>query len=116
MENLADIKDYVNKILKKIQQNADFKFLGNNLVKRRTVDDLVCCIIAKLPDEYNKKMQTASGRYVSMGNFAKFQSTLRQKCWWSSSSYWIKISDAEAFGTAFLNSLPRDLKRLEEER
>lgn len=68
MVEIDAIKEYFKKLQKVIELESTFTFANIYIVKKSKMDDIICCIYAKLPDSYKKmlKSKTAAGQYNSV--------------------------------------------------
>ena len=56
MYDITELKGYFKKIQEALY-NAEFSFLGYKFVKKNRIDDLLCCIIAVLPDIFKSALK-----------------------------------------------------------
>ena len=54
MHNTDELKNYFSKLQKVIERDALISLFDRALVKKSSIDDILCCIFAKLPDTYKK--------------------------------------------------------------
>lgn len=115
MSDIEAINDYIKKIQKRVRYNSDFHIAGKYLIKKTVIEDLLCCVFAKLPDYYVRLLRSNNKRFASIGMYLHLQNVLKKTCWWSSSSYFIKLSELDEVAKQFLINLPKDLKKIESE-
>ena len=59
MEDVVAVKDYFKKLQRAVNEEAEFTFFSFKFVKKNRIDDLLCCILALLPDSYNREICTS---------------------------------------------------------
>lgn len=57
MTDIAEVLSYFKKLKRVIAQEADFSLGNIKLVKKNKIDDVLCCILAELPDSYKRLMK-----------------------------------------------------------
>lgn len=114
MADIAAIKDYLKKIQRTVNLDADFTFFGKRYVKKNKLDTLICCVLAKLPDEYKKKMTRGDAkRFSSMVSLNLLQGVLTKKFWLNSDVYEVDLSKANKLITTFSSTVQRDINTIE---
>lgn len=58
MAEIDAIKDYLKKLRKVINFEAAFVFFDIGIYKKNKIDDILCCIYAKLPASYKRALKT----------------------------------------------------------
>ena len=56
MEDLTDLINYFKKLQRVVVRDIDFKFLNNSFIKKNKIDDVLCCILASLPNVYKRNI------------------------------------------------------------
>lgn len=115
MADIVAIKDYIKKLQKIINFDAEFKLFGYNLVKKRKIDDMLCCIIASLPDSYKKMLRNKGNiqEYSSMLSYATLTKFLAKKFFLDSNLCMVNVSQVNKFLSNILVTIERDIRDIE---
>ena len=115
MENIIAIKDYLKKLQKVINFEHTFNFFGSHLVKKSKIDDIVCCIYAKLPDSYKKlqKSKVGSEKYSSILSYNILTKLLAQKFFLDKNLCIINVAEANKLIGSVLTSIERDIYNIQ---
>lgn len=112
--NVIEIKNYFKKLRIVVSTSADFSFLGFVFVKKNKIDDVLCCILATLPDKYKKYLHTEFAKPVpTMHLYALLYGTVKQKCLFNSQVYMVNKKKAINYISNIISGIERDLIYLE---
>lgn len=116
LEDIAAIKDYLKKLQKVIDYDATFSFLGIKLVKRSRLDDVLCCIYAKLPGSYKKMLKTKVDvkRYNSVLCYSLITKLLSKKFFLDPNLCVVRVSEIAKLIQSVLSTIERDIKSIEQ--
>ena len=106
--------DYFKKMQRVINYEADFTFFDVKLIKKSKIDDLLCCIIATLPESYKKMMKQKEGDNLKsiVGYKLLFKSTKR-KFIFSSNLYLVESVNAIKYLNSIIKWLEKDIVFIE---
>lgn len=116
MDDLRAILDYINKIQRTIEYNADLSLGNSKFVKKDKVDNLLCCVLAKLPDKFKKKMRVPGNKYRSVGAFKLLQDVITKKAWYMPSMYKVDISKAKQLIASINSYIAKDLEEIDQNK
>ncbi len=116
MEEIVAIKEYLKKLQKIINFEHVFSFGGLHLVKKARIDDIFCCIYAKLPDSYKKmlKSKTDIQRYGSVLSYSVLTKLLARKFFLDKNLCMVNLSEANKLIGTVLTSIERDINAIEQ--
>lgn len=115
MTEVEALIDYINKIKKLIQYNADFSFLNKRYIQKDKIDTLLICALGKLPQSFKKKMRVSNNKYNSINAFSLFQKRITVKAWFAPSMYAIDYAEALKLMDIIVRNIKRDIVNLENE-
>ena len=110
MTDINAIVNYFEKLQKIIIHYSDLSFGNKKFIKKNKIDDILCCIIAKLPDEYKK---TNIDRYKSVKIFKNLYSQLRQPFFLMPNHYMINYDNVNLLLMQIKNTLVQDINTIE---
>lgn len=116
MADIITIKDYLKKLQKIINFDAEFKFGGLYLVKKRKIDDITCCIIASLPDSYKKMLKTKNDvqKYNSVLSYGLLTKLLNKKFFLDKNLCMVNVNEVNKLIGAILVTIERDINSIEQ--
>ena len=113
--DIAAIKDYLKKIQRVVTMDVDFNLFGTRLIKREKIDNLLCCVLAKLPKEYQKLMREGvSKRYSSVLSLSALQKELSKTFWLNKNYYSVDLNVVNKLTISILSSIQHDLEAMEQ--
>ena len=113
MDKIEEIKDYLKKLNILITKNAEFTFIDVNFVKKTKVDDLLCCIIAVLPDKYKKFLKTKEGKKLSsVINYNIMIKSLIRPFFFNKNFYMVEYKKVSACINRIIITIERDIAYL----
>lgn len=114
-EDFKIVKDYFKKLQRTIIVNPDFKLFKVVLVKKNKIDDILCCIFAKLPDSYKKMLHsTGSSKFGSILSYNVLLKVIKTKFFLSQDLYVIDAGKAVRLIDTILKTLQNDIKAIDE--
>ena len=114
MEDMAVIRDYLKKIQRVVSLEADFNFFGTKLIKKEKIDDLLCCVYAKLPDKFKKYLKDGKiKKYNSVVTFSLLHNALTKPFKFNKNFYAIDPNHIKSTIAPLLTSIERDIRMME---
>ena len=118
MTEIADIiaiKDYLKKLQKIINFDHTFSFAGVRLVKKSKIDDILCCVYAKLPESYKKMLKTKVDvqRYNSVICYGMLTKLLARKFFLDKNMCILHITEINKLLSAVILGIERDINNIE---
>ena len=110
MTDIDAIVKYFEKLQKIILHDSDLNFGNKKFIKKAKLDDILCCIIAKLPDEYKK---SKIEKYRSISLFKNLYNHLRQKFFLLPSHYMINVNEVNLALTQIKKTIIQDIESIE---
>ncbi len=116
MADIIAIKDYLKKLQKIINFDAEFKFFSYNLIKKRKIDDITCCIIASLPESYKKMLKTKNDiqKYSSVLSYGLLTKLLARKFFLDKNLCMVNTGEVNKLISAIIVTIERDIKNIED--
>ena len=112
-ETSIEIKKYLRKLVKIINEEASFTFFKVKIVEKKRIDDILCCVDATFPDEYKAYVKKHGPKSLkTAGQYRQLLDSIRRKFWLNPDSYAVLYSDAIGLISLITNSLDADFKRL----
>lgn len=112
--DLLELKNYFKKLQKTIIRDADINFFSFSFFKKNRIDDILCCIIATLPDLYKKNMRTDLGKKLgSVIAYNALFNAIKKKCPFNSTMYMVDVSNANRLIYTIINTIERDISYIE---
>ena len=116
MTKTDDVKIYLKKLQRVILKEAVFTFFSWKLIEKNKIDDILCCILATLPDDYKAVMKTSRKRnFISMVSYDTLQKYLKRKFKLNPNVYLIKHRLAINIITTILTTIEKDVIFIENE-
>ena len=116
-ELLANLNGYYDKLIKILRHEASFKLAGNGIYDKTRIDDVMCCIDANFPKEfqqYKEKYGNMDSQIKTLKLNSQLLTTIKRKPPIGSSSYMIKINEAIAIVECLKRTVAQDLRRIRE--
>lgn len=113
MVEVEAIIEYLNKIKKVLDFGAEMHFMNKRYIKKDKVDTLLCCVLAKLPTSFKRKMRVAGNKYSSISAFKLLQDNLTRKAWFGGAMYSVDYARSRQLIDSVLASIRRDIQNLE---
>jgi hypothetical protein len=111
---MQELNKYLKKLELLILNGGEFTFLHTKLVKKNSIDDLLCCIEASIPDEYKEYVKKKSTKKMeSELLYAALKSFIQNKFMFSSSLYSVQYKRAAKIITDYQRALNSDLKYIQ---
>ena len=109
-EVVVEVKKYILKLKKIIQNEATFVFFTNKLVNKKKIDDILCCIEGALPSDYAEYIKKYGVNSLQSNIFLqKVHQAIKNKFMMSSDSYLVDYKKTEKMLFLFITNLREDL-------
>ena len=116
MYDSGELKEYLKKFVN-IMKKPEFSVFDYKFLKKSRVDDLLCCILAVMPENYKetaKKLRDADKKeYPSMLAYSMFITVVRANAPLSKDLYVVKDSAVNQLIKTMIDYFDRDLKKIE---
>ena len=111
MDDIEQINIYFKKLQRTINFDAQFRFAGIAFIKKNKIDDLLCCIIASLPESYKKMMRLPeeNKKLKSLIFYNNLFNCIKQKCFFSADLYQVNLNLANTLITSILSTIGKDI-------
>lgn len=114
MADVENIKDYFKKLQRVILSEVDFTFFGSAFIKKNKIDDVLCCILATLPEIYKKNLNGEDGKKLSsMIAYKVLFNSIKGKCIFNPNVYGMNRANINSLINTIVRSLERDIAYLE---
>ena len=115
MSDIDLIIDYFRKLERTIMYDADFAFIDVRLVKKNKIDDLICCILASLPESYKKMMrQKEKSKFSAIILYDLMFKSIKRKFILNSGVYLVEAENAKRYIESIIRSIGKDISIIEE--
>ena len=116
MTDIAELKNYFIKVQKAVH-SADLSIFGICLVKSSRIDDLLCCILALLPDSFKATMKKriSLDEYPSVSCYNRLSKIIKKPFILSSDYYIFNKNEVATLLMTITKNIERDIKKIEEE-
>lgn len=113
--DIIAIKDYLKKLQKVVNFDHSFSFAGIRLVKKSKIDDILCCVYAKLPESYKKMLKTKVDvqRYNSVLCYGLLTKLLAKKFFLDKNLCIIHITEVNKLISSVILGIERDINNIE---
>ena len=113
--DIIAIKDYLKKLQKVVNFDHSFSFAGIRLVKKSKIDDILCCVYAKLPESYKKMLKTKVDvqRYNSVLCYGLLTKLLAKKFFLDQNLCIIHITEVNKLISSVILGIERDINNIE---
>ena len=116
LESTQEIKKYLRKLLRLIENEASFTFFTTKLVDKGRVDDIICCVEASFSEEYKTYIRKLGGKNLrSYRSWQQALKVLKNSFKLSGSLYSIKTADALRYINEIISEIDSDYKTVYEE-
>jgi hypothetical protein len=113
---MLELKKYLRKLEGLISTGADFTFFNTKLVKKKLIDDLLCCIEATIPVEYKEFIKKKSDkRWESATLYYALKSSIQNRFMFSSSLYSVQYKRVSRVVMDYQRAMKSDLKYIQRE-
>ncbi len=117
MADIIAIKDYFKKLQRAINEDADFTFFNIKLAKKNRIDDLLCCVLALLPDSYKKALKkravNVADQLTSVSAYNRLEKLIKKPFLLNSEIYVVQYNEALSLIRAITSNIERDINKLE---
>lgn len=113
-ETISNLISYFNKLKKVIMYDTEFSFFGYKLVKKSKIDDILCCILAILPDSYKNMLKRKEGsKFTSILSYNLMFNAIKNKFVLNPDCYLISYNDAVKYIQTITRDLEKDIVKIE---
>ena len=114
MADINELLNYFKKLQRVINFDATFSLFGRTFIRKNKIDDLLCCILATLPESYKKMMRSDQSKNLkSIVCYSNLFKTIKQKCIFSSNVYQVNVENANKLIVSILATLEQDINYVE---
>lgn len=111
---LLELKNYFKKLQRTIIRDADLKIFKYSFLKKNKIDDILCCVIATLPDTYKKNMRSNTGQKLgSVIAYNALFNAIKKKCPFSANKYMVDVSKVNRLIDTIIGTIARDISYIE---
>ena len=111
-EVIANVKKYLQKLDKTINNRSSFTFGKTKIVKKSSIDDILCCVEAALPSEYREHIKKFGSMSLKSNSYlTKIHTAIKNKFILSTDVYAVKFGEIAPLSTLFINELRKDLDK-----
>ena len=116
MDDIQGLKNYFKKLKRIIMTEADLKFFRFSFVKKNKIDDVLCCVYAKLPDSYKKMLKTKTNvkQYNSVMCYGLLTKLLAKKFFLDKSLCVVNVTEVNKLLSSVILSIERDINKIEQ--
>ena len=112
-EKTQELKKYIKKLIKFINNESTFKFMKTRLVDKTRVDDIICCIDASFPKEYLDHLKKIGGNHLkSTALYTEMLNAIKNPFWLSPSLYSVNYNAFNVTANAFIKNIDSDIKKV----
>lgn len=108
------LHEYFKKLNRVLETEADFNFFGCKIIKKNCIDDVLCCILATLPQSYKNILKEAKAkRFSSMIAYKLLFNSVKQKFILNSNVYLVNSNNAKKYIRTFIDNIEGDIDYIE---
>ena len=110
-KKLKNINNYLKKIQMIISNNSFFTIFGFNFVKKKSIDDIFCCIEGSFPEEYKNAIKKLGKKKLKgYSIYLEFLNSFKKHKSISSKHYLVKQNEILAQSSTLKSLLATDFK------
>lgn len=110
MEETAELKKYLRKLLDSIENDAVFIFGNISLVETKRLDDIFCCIEVSWPEEYKNYIKQQGGILLTCPKLYKqIKQATKNKFFFSSNYCVVRRKQAISLIRVLISSINNDM-------
>ena len=112
MDNTNEVVDYFIKLQKVIKHQSELVFLDMSLIKKTKIDDLLCCILAVLPQNYKDVLNNRrklSRKLRSIEGYQSLFKAIKRKFIFNNNVYLVQQKQALDYITIILKNIEQDI-------
>ena len=110
-DTILEIKKYLKKLATSLSTELVFSLGNTKLIRKKRIDDLLCCIEATIPQEYKNYIQRPGAKKLTSAKaWTELNLILKNKFFLSSDLYIIKQNDVMALLQVLQKTFERDLR------
>lgn len=112
--DIIAITNYLNKLEKIINFEAEFSFAGYKLVKKTKIDDTLCCLLASFPDTFKKFIQHPhSNKYKSVLSYNLLFQAIKGKFILNPNVYLVNTEKVKEYIKIIKTDIEKDVEKIE---
>lgn len=110
-DNIVEIKKYLKKLISSLSTELVFSWGDAKFIKKKRIDDLLCCIEATIPQEYKNYIQrTGAKKLQSAKAWNDLNVALKNKFFLNSDIYIIRSKEVVSLIQVLQKTFEPDLK------
>lgn len=113
MDKIEEIKQYFQKLQRIVKGKGEFALFGRKLIKKEKIDDILCCLLAVLPDKYKHEIKFGKEKLNSIICYKAMFKSLKGNFPLSKSVYLVHAKKASDSISAILKCIEADIKHVE---
>ena len=115
MMDIDAITNYLKKLERIISYEAEFSIAGYELIKKNKIDDLLCCLLAVLPDVFKRMIKHPHGnKYKSVLSYNLLFNAIKGKFILNSNVYLVNTEKVKQYIKTIILNIEKDVIRIEE--
>ena len=116
MVDIIALKEYFKKLQKIINFSAEFNIGNRRLIKANKINDLMCCILATLPDSYKKILKTKTNvqRYNSVLSYSVLTKLLNKRFFLDKNMCLVNVDKVNRLIGSINATIERDIRSIED--
>lgn len=115
-EKISEIKKYLRKLKNMLETQISFSMGAINLIDKKAMDDILCCVEASFPDNYKAYIKkNGSNKLESNKYWVQILKAIKNKFLLSANVYNVRKRQAIALITKMECTLNSDIKRLNDD-
>lgn len=116
MADIEEIKTYLRK-LQRVVETGDFKIFGKMIIKKNKVDNILCCVLAVLPESFKtmtKDDQVTVDKYPAVASFNRMTKVINNPFFLSADYYSFSLNDVITLIQNINKNIKGDIAKIEE--
>lgn len=114
--NIEETKKYLRKLEHSLKSERIFHFGQTSIYNKQTVDDMLCCLIAVLPEIFKDAVEYKiknTKTYQSVEAFRRLTEKIRSSCPLSSKHYMVDQGNVAICIQTIIRAIDNDVRSLE---
>lgn len=116
MVDIVAIKDYLKKLQRIINFDTAFSLGSYKFVRKSRINDIMCCLLATLPDSYKRVIKTKKDiqRFNSVLCYGALTKLLAKSFILDKNLCVVNVTEANKMISSMIVSIERDINAIEE--
>lgn len=111
--DITAIANYLDKLEKVVNREADFSIGNYKLIKKAKIDDVLCCLLASFPDVYKKAInRTRGNKYRSILSYHLLFNAIKGKFILNNSVYLVNSENIQEYINTMKHTIESDVEKL----